>query len=193
MTKLPTIYTPAKEGILAQPHPKLRQVSTVVEDGDFGTDELKEFVQYLKNMCATSQGLGLAAPQVGVCKRVFVARDPNDNEYTVYINPVITPIGEETFNFKEGCLSVVGFYGVVNRPRCITIDYVDVYGVSHTDTKTMLASTVLQHEYDHLEGIEFTDRMSKFSKRRAVEKMKKQKRKGKQINLSPEMFDILSK
>ena len=138
MTKFPTIYTPAKEGILAQPHPKLRQVSTPVEDGHFGTDELKEFVQYLKNMCATSQGLGLAAPQVGVCKRVFVARDPNDNEYTVYINPVIIPIGEETFNFTEGCWPVVGFSGVLNHPLCIIIDLVYVYGVVYKVSNTLL-------------------------------------------------------
>ena len=146
------------------------------------TPEYPAFEQLLENMWETmyeANGVGLAAPQVGIAIRLFIVdASPfaDDDELTeeeqkqltgfkkVFINPQIEESGEE-WAFNEGCLSIPDVREDVDRQEEIQIRYWDENFKEHTEQYTGLAARVIQHEYDHIEGVLFTDKLSPLKKR----------------------------
>ena len=146
------------------------------------TPEYPAFEQLLENMWETmyeAKGVGLAAPQVGIAIRLFIVDTSpfaDDDELTeeeqkqltgfkkVFINPQIEESGEE-WAFNEGCLSIPDIREDVYRQEEIQIRYWDENFKEHTEQYTGLAARVIQHEYDHIEGVLFTDKLSPLKKR----------------------------
>lgn len=135
------------------------------------TSEYPNLDALIANMLETmhkADGVGLAAPQVGLPIRLFVIDleafredKPELADFkTVMINPEIQEFDDETTSAEEGCLSIPGIHESVIRPKSITIKYLDVSFVEHTETFDGFKARVIQHEYDHLEGNLFTDKVS---------------------------------
>ena len=135
------------------------------------TADYPNLAELLDNMFQTmynSDGVGLAAPQIGLNIRLFVIdASPMKEDFPeidstkrVFINPEIIETSEETIAYEEGCLSVPGIHEKVTRPTSITINYFDENFVEHTDTYDGFFARIVQHEYDHLEGKVFTDHLS---------------------------------
>jgi peptide deformylase len=149
--------------IVHYPHPTLRHESKPVKrvDGD-----LARTVRDMFQLMYASRGIGLAANQVDLPLRLFVANlaaAPDDGEELVFINPVITrPKGTE--EAEEGCLSFPELYGPVKRPKQVTVDAYNLKGEQIKAELTGMLARVVQHETDHLDGVLFTDRMSATAK-----------------------------
>lgn len=131
---------------------------------------------HIVNMIETmydDDGIGLSANQVGLSLRFFVigmnAFEDGRGD-SVFINPEILESSEELWDYEEGCLSVPGIREMVTRPRTIKVKYLDDRGIEHTEVFTDLAARVFQHEFDHLNGIFFVDRISPI--RRTLNKKK---------------------
>jgi len=140
--------------------PVLRETAEPVEEI---SQETKDLVSDLIGTLKDAQGLGLAAPQIGVLKRVFIV-DLSAIDITAslraFINPEIVATSEEKSTFEEGCLSFPGLYQKIDRPANVTVRATDVDGKKfELEADGMLARAVL-HEYDHLDGVLFIDRMS---------------------------------
>lgn len=120
-------------------------------------ERLKSLVQDMKDTLVHSEtGIGLAAPQVGMLKRIFVIDLYDGNGCTVYINPeIISKEGEQTYT--EGCLSVPGKFGDVVRPKSLIVKAQDENGNWFEKEASDLLAVCISHEYDHLDGILFTD------------------------------------
>ncbi len=121
-------------------------------------------------------GIGLAGPQVGVLKRIFVTHVSND-EPRVYINPEILESSEDAVEYEEGCLSVPGVYAPVARPSRVKVQAQDVEGKVFTLNADGLLARVIQHEYDHLRGVLFVDRLDEETRNRVLEVYKRRSRK----------------
>lgn len=106
-----------------------------------------------------ADGVGLAAPQVGVSKRIFVVDTRQEGGRIAFINPEIVETSEERSHYEEGCLSVPGIYKDVIRPAAVTVQAQDVTGHAFTIKATGLLARVVQHENDHLYGKLFIDRL----------------------------------
>lgn len=116
-----------------------------------------------KTLETKETGVGLAAPQVGQSIRLFIVSIPVDENTIikkVFINPEVLEYSEETCWYKEGCISVPGINEDVERPRIVKMKYLDENYVEHEEWFTGILSRVVQHEYDHLEGKTFIDRLS---------------------------------
>ena len=150
--------------IIPHPHPTLRVCSRPIRKVDA---QLRNFVAQMLDLMYATDGVGLAANQVNLPLRLFVANptgDRNDGEELVVINPQIQfPKGNETA--QEGCLSLPGIYGNVKRPKTIRISAYDLSGNSIEREVDGFLSRVIQHENDHLNGVLFFDRMSVEGKR----------------------------
>ena len=142
----------------------LNQISAPVQNHEFGSKELENIITDLRDTKNIKLGVGLAAPQIGYLKRIFCVEYDNTNPryqelikepqpFLVLINPQITPIGEETTTFAEGCLSVPNYRHVATRAAKIKYSYYDFNGSFHEDIATNFLAKVLQHENDHLNGI----------------------------------------
>ncbi len=132
----------------------LRKKSEKVEEID---EKLVGFIEEMKISMTGNKGVGLAAPQVGLNKRVIVVLIDN-KKVTPMINPVITSHGEKTVSAEEGCLSLPGQWGQVRRYQEITVEYTDEKGDEiHTLDLKDFNARVVQHEIDHLDGVLFTD------------------------------------
>lgn len=164
--------------ILTYPHPTLSKVALPVE---VFNSELKKFCKDLIFTMYESNGIGLAAPQVGVSQRIFVVdikwkekKDHSEEETffqpMIFINPVIKDCEGQTI-FREGCLSLPSIYDDVIRYRSCTVDYQDVEGAHHSIKADDLLSICVQHENDHLDGIVFIERIDPKKKDRHVNKM----------------------
>ncbi len=136
--------------------------------------DVKEFGRKLETLIADmhdalkrDRGIGLAAPQVGVSKRLFIV-GLDDEPLRVFINPRIIASSEETCEYEEGCLSFPGLYFGVVRPSAVDIEALDMYGKPFRLSADGLLARVIQHEYDHLDGILFIDRISPAKRRRAL-------------------------
>ena len=159
---------PVRE-VLRMGHPVLRQRAEPVEPG---SRELKELVQDMKETMAALNGAGLAAPQIGISKRVVifgVEQNPRypDAEpvpYTELINPVLIPLGDEMEEGWEGCLSVPGLRGVVPRYARLRYSGVDPQGRRIEREAEGFHARVVQHECDHLDGILYPMRVEDFSR-----------------------------
>jgi len=114
--------------------------------------EAKEIVKQLTDvLLATKNGIGLASPQIGITKNIFVIK--YDDIVKEYINPEITNYSDEKITFKEGCLSYPNKYYNIQRSKKIEIQYYDLQSVKHYDTMHGTEAVVFQHEYDHIFGI----------------------------------------
>lgn len=152
--------------------PVLREIAQRVENID------SEILEILDNMVETmyeTKGVGLAAPQVGISKRMFVC-DQGDGVVRKIINPTITPLTEKLIDCEEGCLSVPGIYKKVQRPEKIKIEYTNEKGENVVEEAEGLLSIIMQHEYDHLEAVLFVDRISPIAKRMISKKLQSLKK-----------------
>jgi peptide deformylase len=162
--------------ILTAPDPRLKAVSEPVARVDNETRKLAD--DLLETMYA-ADGIGLAAVQVGVPKRMLVmdiAQQQGSREPMVFINPKIVWASEEMAKFEEGCLSVPEIWDDVERPAKIRAEYQDREGKLQTLEADGLLACCLQHEMDHLEGILFLDHLSKLKRSIALRKLAKAKR-----------------
>lgn len=144
--------------ILHYPDPRLRAPSRAVEPEEFGPS-LRALADRLFELMLAVRGVGLAAPQVGVCVRLFVAMpttDPKDRR--AYANPRLAPDGEWQEG-EEGCLSFPGISCKIKRYARVTIEALDLDGKPFQETAEGLAARIVQHEYDHLDGKLLVDRM----------------------------------
>ena len=158
-------------------HPVLRKITREIEPGFEGLDEL------IENMFETmynSDGVGLAAPQVGKSLRLFVidAAPMEEDEPSLkdfkkeFINPRIISEDGEKWTFNEGCLSLPNIREDVERPSKVTIEYFDRDFNKHVEEYDGIKARIIQHEYDHLEGILFVDRISPLRKKLLTGKLK---------------------
>ncbi len=129
-----------------------------------------------------ADGVGLAAPQVGISKKIFIVdlRKGDEGKY-VFINPEIIQMSIEEGPYEEGCLSIPGFYREVIRPLCVTIQAQDVRGKHFTLDASGLLARVIQHENDHLNKILFIDHLSAEEKERIEKAFRKKNRKKKRV------------
>ena len=124
----------------------------------------------IENMLETmyhAEGVGLAAPQVGELKRIFVTHLPEDSP-RVFINPEIVATSEEQTTYEEGCLSIPGLYAEVVRPAWVTVQARNEEGKLFTIDVTGLLARVVQHELDHLNGVLFIDRLPEKKRQRIL-------------------------
>jgi len=167
--------------IIEVPDPRLRKISSPVETVD---DELRALIADMFETMYDAPGIGLAAIQVGVPKRVLVmdlaepleeggepVRDPR-----VFINPEILAHSDEEVPYTEGCLSVPDQYAEVLRPDHIRARWLDEHGKQHEQNLDGLLAICLQHEMDHLEGILFIDDLSKLKRDMVLKKLAKARR-----------------
>ncbi len=144
-------------------HPVLLKKST--EISKFSSDALKKIVYDMSETMIDYNGIGLAAPQVHLSKRIIIFRNPDiDEEHkiqiTPLINPVFEPIGDEKEDDWEGCLSIPGMQGLVSRYKKIKYYGYDLEGKKITNEAQGLHAKVVQHEIDHLDGVLYTSRLS---------------------------------
>ena len=142
----------ARRNIVKMGDPLLRKISKPVENFD---SKLHQLLDDMADTLHFAEGLGLAAPQVGVLKRVCIVE--YDDVLYELVNPVLKHSEGKCVD-NEGCLSVVGFRGLVERPEKIDVEYFDRYGVKHAEG---YFARVFLHEMDHLDGILFADKMIK--------------------------------
>jgi peptide deformylase len=159
--------------ILIEPDKLLRQISKSAEV--VGIEEKKLMDDMLDTMYAAN-GIGLAAIQIGVPKRIIVmdiSKDENKKEPIYFVNPTIKNKSIEKATYEEGCLSVPNQFAEIDRPNSCEVDYLDYEGEKKTLKAEGLLATCIQHEMDHLEGILFIDYLSKLKKSMIVKKLSK--------------------
>lgn len=188
--------------ILEVPDPRLKIISTPVEPHEFN-DDLRTLVEDMFETMYDAPGIGLAAIQVGVPKRVLVidlqpddpdaepvecghdhghghghshTHTPTKKEPRVFINPVIVNPADDLSIYQEGCLSVPEIYADVERPATCTVRYQDLDGNTHEEALDGLMATCLQHEMDHLEGILFIDHLSRLKRAMVLKRLDKIRR-----------------
>lgn len=181
--------------ILEVPDPRLKVVSEPVTVFD---DELKTLVADMFETMYEAPGIGLAAIQVGVPKRLLVIdlqpedpdaepvpcnhdghhhhHQPTRREPLVFVNPVLSDPSDDHSIYNEGCLSVPEIYAEVERPARIRAQWQDLDGKHHDQVIEGMLATVLQHEMDHLEGILFIDRLSRLKRQMALKKLEKMRK-----------------
>jgi peptide deformylase len=167
--------------IIEAPNQRLRVISKPVEAVD---DGIRALIADMFETMYAAPGIGLAAIQVGVPKRLLVIDLQEKDEETgttirtprVFINPEFTPIGEEYSVYNEGCLSVPDQYADVERPASIRAKWLDADGKPHDEQLDGMIATCLQHEMDHLEGILFFDHLSKLKRDMLLKKLAKQRK-----------------
>lgn len=133
--------------------PVLKQPGVPIDKVD---KSVRALIDDMKETMYAHDGVGLAAPQVGQSLRLFVIDDGNGFE--AYINPVITEKSEETDDLSEGCLSIPGIIGVVERHCEVTVEYTNRWGKRKTKKASGLLAQAIQHENDHIDGILFVER-----------------------------------
>lgn len=133
-------------------------------------DELRTFLGDMVETMYATDGIGLAAPQVGLSKRIFVC-DNGEGVIRKVINPIIEPLTEETQSYEEGCLSVPGIFKKVERPKKIHIKYLNEKAEEVEEDVEGFLAIVMQHEYDHLNGVLFVERISPMAKRMIAKKL----------------------
>lgn len=175
--------------IIEVPDPRLKLVSEPVTEFDA---DLQTLVDDMFETMYDAPGIGLAAIQVAVPKRVLVIdlqqpdesaepivdengdeRLPVKNDPRVYINPELFNLSEDMATYQEGCLSIPEIYGDVLRPASCSVRFQDVKGEWHEESMDGLLATCLQHEIDHLNGVLFIDHMSRLKRNMMLKKLKK--------------------
>lgn len=145
--------------ITTYPTKSLREKSTPIADPN--ASEIQTLIKNMFDTMVAAEGIGIAAPQVGKNIRLFLARTDNKRGYDAFINPRLSRKSLRKNTMEEGCLSVPGHYGQVRRHLAVTIHYTDDAGKERSERVRGMLSRVIQHEYDHIEGILFIDRTKK--------------------------------
>ena len=159
--------------ILTEPNKLLRQVSKSVDEVG---DKERELMDDMLDTMYDAPGIGLAAIQIGVPKRIIVmdiSRDEDKKEPRYFVNPVIKNKNKEKANYEEGCLSVPDQFAEIERPNACEVEYLDYDGKKQLLKADGLLATCIQHEMDHLEGILFIDYLSKLKKSMIIKKLSK--------------------
>jgi len=170
--------------IVAYGDPVLKHKAEEIEKGSL---DIKKLAEDMFETMYQAKGVGLAAPQIGMSLRLFVVDgEPMEKESLVgfkkvFVNPEIINEEGEAWAFEEGCLSIPGIREDVNRPPALKMKYFDENWEIHEDIFVGLQARIIQHEYDHIEGILFTDHLSGFKKRLL---------KGKLANVSKGNVDV---
>ena len=163
--------------ILTEPNKILRQISKPVEK--VGKEE-KNLMDDMIETMYKAKGIGLAAIQIGIPKRIIVMDLSKDNEEKkpmYFVNPLLKNKNSNFSTYEEGCLSVPNQFAEVNRPSSCEVEYLDYNGKKIFLKTSGLLATCIQHEMDHLEGILFIDYLSKLKKSMIIKKLSKQKNK----------------
>ena len=161
--------------ILTEPNKLLRQISKPVERV---TKEEQKLMDDMLDTMYAANGIGLAAIQIGIPKRIIVmdlSKDSGKKEPRYFVNPIVKNKDPKKATYEEGCLSVPNQFAEIDRPSQCDVEYLDYYGekkVLHADG---LLATCIQHEMDHLEGILFIDYLSKLKKSMIMKKLSKLK------------------
>ena len=161
--------------IITEPNEILRQVSKPVLK--VGNEERKLMDDMLQTMYAAN-GIGLAAIQIGIPKRIIVmdiSKDENKKEPRYFVNPIIRNKNPIKSTYEEGCLSVPNQFAEIDRPSKCEVEYLDYNGEKKLLKAEGLLATCIQHEMDHLEGILFIDYLSKLKKSMIIKKLSKTK------------------
>ncbi len=153
-------------------HPTLRQTAEPYPPSSIGSPEFDRLVSDMRETLHAAGGIGLAAPQIDVSTRVIVIEIANSDSrygeipvipFTVFINPTVTVINPECAGFWEGCLSIPGMMGYVERPQLLTVEYLDTQAKPQKIEFEGFQATVFQHEFDHLNGTLYVDRITDLS------------------------------
>jgi len=163
--------------ILTIPDPRLKHKSIEVENFD---SDLHEIVKNMYDtLYASGNGIGLAAPQVGIKKRIIVIdlKVDGKSDPITFVNPEVIKFSEEKFINEEGCLSVPEYYAEVERSKEVEVKWFDENGKRKKKIIKGLLSICIQHEIDHLNGTLFIDHLSKLKRKLVFEKLKKIKKK----------------
>jgi peptide deformylase len=163
----------ALHDIIILPDKRLRLVSEPVKTID---QELRRLVDDMFETMYEAPGIGLAAIQIGVPKRVIVmdlAKKDEPKEPRVIINPQLLWRSDERATYEEGCLSIPEFYEEVERPAQVRVKFLDLDGAEQELEASGLMATCLQHEIDHLDGVLFIDHISKLKRDRVIKKFAK--------------------
>jgi peptide deformylase len=159
--------------LIILPDPLLRQVSQPVERVD---SELNQLVDDMLETMYEAPGIGLAAIQVGVPRRLLVidlAKEGEDPAPLVFINPKVIRSSDDRSSYEEGCLSIPDYYAEVERPASITVTSLDRTGKEVTTEADGLLATCLQHEIDHLDGVLFIDHISRLKREMVIKRFTK--------------------
>ncbi|SOB87519.1 peptide deformylase [Sphingomonas guangdongensis] len=167
--------------ILEIPDPRLRAVAAPVETVD---DAVRQLIDDMFETMYAARGIGLAATQVGVERRVVVIdlQEGEDDEGKpirdprAYVNPEVTWVSEELSRYNEGCLSIPEQYAEVDRPARCRVTWLDRDGQPHEAEMDGLLATCMQHEIDHLNGVLFIDHISRLKRDMLVKKLNKARR-----------------
>ena len=162
--------------ILVAPHPVLKKKADPVAEVD---DEIRTLMEDMLETMYAAPGIGLAAPQVGVSKRVLVmdvSRDGEDSEPLRMANPEVIWESDDIASYEEGCLSFPEQYAEVLRPAEVTIRYLDQNNEAQELKADGLLATCVQHEIDHLDGVVFVDYLSSLKRSMILRKLKKQQK-----------------
>ena len=167
--------------IITVPDRTLKKISTPIEKVSRNEKKLvKDLIETMYN----SKGIGLAAVQVGILKRILVldvsAKDEEKNPMC-FVNPIIKKYSKETSTYEEGCLSIPDTFIEIERPRLCTVEYIDISGKKKILECDGLLSTCLQHEINHLDGKLIIDHLSKLKREIIVKKISKNKKNPDQI------------
>ena len=161
--------------ILTEPNKLLRQVSEPVESVG---DSEKQLMDDMLDTMYAANGIGLAAIQIGVPKRIIVidiSKEDKKKEPRYFVNPVIIKKDSLEATYEEGCLSVPNQFAEINRPSKCEVEYLDYNGEKKILSAEGILATCIQHEMDHLEGILFIDYLSKLKKSMIIKKLSKSK------------------
>ena len=165
--------------LIYAPDPILKKDSVSLPQVD---EHHRELIKQMYEIMYSANGVGLAAPQIGINKRIFVmdcSREDERKDCRIVINPEIEYQSEEMGSYKEGCLSIPGITEEISRPKVIKVLYQDINGVLERNTYDDLWSTCFQHELDHLNGKLFIDHLRPMKKILVKNKMKKSSKKEK--------------
>ena len=156
---------------------KIADLRVKSERFDFETDNATELYEKLRDAMCENNGIGLSAIQLGIPKRVFVIGNPDQpDEVMPFFNPIIVDTYGEKIQYEEGCLSFPGLFLRVNRLDNCRVRYANINGEFATNQFRGITSRVIQHEYDHLDGILYTSRTNRFYLDQARRKQKKMNR-----------------
>ena len=159
--------------LIILPDPLLRQVSTPIERVDA---ELLALADYMLETMYDAPGIGLAAIQIGIPRRMLVvdlAREDEEKNPQVFINPEIVKSSDDLSVYEEGCLSIPEYYAEVERPAVVTVRHIGRDGKEHLVEADGLLATCLQHEIDHLNGVLFIDHISRLKREMVIKKFTK--------------------
>ena len=166
----------SKRNIVIEPDPILRKKSEPLEEVN---NDLRKLMDEMLETMYEAPGIGLAAVQVGILKRLIVidvSKDKEKKDPLFLINPEITYKSDKTSTYEEGCLSLPGHFAEVERPAECHLNFVDYNGNKKEIKANGLLATCIQHEIDHLDGILFIDHISKLKRDMIIKKLKKSKK-----------------